>query len=673
MSLRRNLFALAASTLLLAACTDTIEMPSEANVLPTTRSEKIFGTAESANPSSLLLKFVGTPSDELRESLVSSGVSSLEPLFPSMPGKEELERKHGLDCWYVAHLAEGTDVSAAATDLTAFSDINIVQFDNCYVNSKSEYCFPVEESSKGVTRAADGLPFNDPLLGYQWGYYNRGDASFAEDCYPGADINVKDVWANLLGGDPDIIVAVVDEGVKYNHPDLAANMWVNEAEKNGVPGVDDDGNGYVDDVYGYNFCDNGAITWDKPEDSGHGTHCAGTIAAVNNNGIGVAGVAGGTGNHDGCRIMGCQIFSDNAGGNSAVVSKAIKYAADMGASIISCSFGYPGGTYKSDAAYRRGNNKGNQAEYDALKYFEDTKNNPVVDGGIPIFAAGNDGDPYATYPGALYDIISVSSFGPDYLPAYYSNYGPGCNIVAPGGEYYHKAQNSYPAEALILSTYPSELGEDWTSKGKDYAYMQGTSMACPHVAGVAALGLSYAKKLGKTYTATKFKELLLSSANDFDTRLKGEKKLYNKTLNLGNYRHQMGTGSIDTYIFMMQLQGIPCLTTEVGRNQFVDVSQYFGTSSVCLTYLGEPGEKEGQVLCEVSDEDRESLGLVGTPYMQFGRLYIHPTKIGSGKIRIRAIAGGTIIGGDDAIGGMPMEQEVAIISRTFKSDNGGWL
>ena len=198
-------------------------------------------------------------------------------------------------------------------------------------------------------------------------------------------------------------------------------------------------------------------------------------------------------------------------------------------------------------------------------------------------------------------------------------------------------------------------------------------MATPHVSGVAALGLSYAKKLGKTFTATEFKELLLSSANDFDTRLKGEKKLYNKTLNLGNYRKQMGTGSIDAYIFMMQIEGIPCLTAVVGRNQWIDVSQYFGTSSVNLTYLGEPGKEEGQVLCEISDEDRASLGLEQAPYMQYGKLYIHPTKIGSGKVIIRAIAGGTIIGGDDAIGGMPMTQEVSIISRTFKSGNGGWL
>ncbi len=670
---------LLAAGLLVSACADRLDVTAtspDAAAGTATRSEKIIGTAESASSSSLLLKFHAALTDAMRQQLMDCGIADVQPLFPSMPGKEELERRFGLDRWYDVTLADGTTAEQTAGVLCTFDEVEAVQFDNVYANEESEFVVPVSDAELGqraATRAATDLPFNDPLLRYQWGYINIGDVSQAEDIYKGADINVKNVWKNLCGGDPDIIVAVVDEAVKYNHPDLAANMWVNEAEKNGKPGVDDDGNGYVDDIYGYNFVRNGELHWDGEGNTGHGTHCAGTIAAVNNNGIGVCGVAGGTGKGDGCRIMSCQIYDQKDGGNARTVAKAIKYAADMGASIISCSFGYTGGTYKSDAAYRNGNNKTNQVEYDALKYFEATKNNPVVDGGIPIFAAGNDGDPYATYPGALYDIISVSAFGPDYLPTYYTNYGPGCNIVAPGGEYYHKVNNSYPPECMILSCYPSELGDSWDVRDKDYSYSQGTSMATPHVSGVAALALSYAKKLGKTFTAKEFKELLLSSANDFDSRLKGEKKLYNQTLNLGNYRKQMGTGSIDTYIFMMQIEGIPCLTAEIGRNQWIDVSQYFGTSSVNLTYLGEPGKEEGQVLCEISDEDRASLGLQQDPYMQYGKLYIYPTKIGSGKVKVRAIAGGNIIGGDDAIGGMEMTQEISIISRTFKSGTGGWL
>ena len=112
-----------------------------------------------------------------------------------------------------------------------------------------------------------------------------------------------------------MIVAVVDQGVKYDHEDLAANMWVNEAELNGTPGVDDDGNGYVDDIYGYNFTkETGEL--DFSAELMHGTHVAGTIAAVNNNGVGVCGIAGGSGRGDGVQIMSCEILGKSESGSS---------------------------------------------------------------------------------------------------------------------------------------------------------------------------------------------------------------------------------------------------------------------------------------------------------------------------------------------------------------------
>ena len=120
-----------------------------------------------------------------------------------------------------------------------------------------------------------------------------------------------------------MIVAVTDHGVEYDHPDLAGNMWVNEAELNGTPGVDDDNNGYVDDIYGWNvILDSGTIN-----PGTHGTHVAGTVAAVNNNGIGVCGVAGGTGNGDGARIMSLAIF-DSTSANAGSYPDAYAYAAD---------------------------------------------------------------------------------------------------------------------------------------------------------------------------------------------------------------------------------------------------------------------------------------------------------------------------------------------------------
>jgi subtilisin family serine protease len=365
--------------------------------------------------------------------------------------------------------------------------------------------------------------------------------------------------------------------------------------------------------------------------------------------------------------MSVQIFGGGKSASTAATARAFKYAADNGASVASCSFGFKGGTYTSDNEYLKGNGGSNQMEADAIYYFEASKNNPVLNGGIVIFAAGNDTMDYAEYPGALHDIISVSAFGPDYLPTYYTNYGPGCNIVAPGGEYYHiNADDKVTGESEILSTVPSEI------YSTDYGYMQGTSMACPHVAGIAALGLSYAKQLGKTFTVDEFKSMLLASANDFDSRLQGTKELAGgTTLQLYKYMKLMGSGSIDTWNFMMKIEGIPSVVVKTGSEQWINVSNWFGTSSVNLTYLGEAdGDK---VYVDITDTEMAALGLQSKPYMKYGKLFIHPTKAGSCKLTIRAVAGGTIVGGGDNVGGMEVSQTLSVIARDFKSENGGWL
>ena len=676
MKIKSTIWTLAAMLLMVTvSCQQALDEDSLQNSMPVTKaSEKIVGTSEDASRSTLIVKLEQVPSD----GLCIDGVKGIERLFTSTPGKEELEAQFEMDKWYVVTLEDGAELEVVAESLAIKDEVSTVEYDMHM--TKASDCIVYPYTGPSPETRADGAIFNDPSLGDQWHYINRGNSAIATSAKKGADINVERVWSELTTGDPDIIVAVVDEGVKHSHPDLRDNMWINTKEIAGN-GIDDDGNGYIDDIYGYNFVDDGPISWTSVGDSGHGTHVAGTIAAVNNNSQGVCGVAGGSGKKDGCRIMSCQIFSGNYGGGVTEASKAIKYAADMGASIISCSFGYNPGAFQTDAGYE----KRAGAELSAIKYFEATKNNSVVDGGIPIFATGNNGQPFATYPGAYHDIISVSAFGPDYLPTYYTNYGPGCNVTAPGGEAELRPWTHY--KALVLSTVPSELSETSETKnqtGLDYGYMQGTSMATPHVSGVVALGLSYAKKLGKSYDSKTFKEMVIASTNDFESQLNSTsaKKDYktSRTLSLASYRKMMGSGSIDSWLLCMKIEGIPSIIVENGKNQWVDMSSYFGTSATNLVYMqkidGEwkeidPNEK---AYVEVSAADRDALGLAEDPYVQFGKLFIHPTKVGSAKIRVTAVGGGTQLGGGNRpTGGMEISQEISLVSRSFKSSNGGWL
>ena len=577
----------------------------------------------------------------------------------------ELERKHRMHRWYTLSFPSEVKVEEVAEIFAELPEVTAIQY-NTIVRRHLES--EAAEWVPGDNSVAPEFQFNDPKLIDQWHYINNADLSVAPTVRPGADINVRDAW-RLTTGDPEIIVAVCDEAVKYDHPDLAANMWVNEKEKNGKEGVDDDGNGYIDDVHGYNFLStyNAAtgegelmpINWTRTGDSGHGTHVAGTVAAVNNNGIGVCGVAGGDGTPGtGVRIMTCQLFSGNASTGTMNRAQAYKYAADNGASILQCSFGQSAGIVTSDSSFE----SNYSFEKDALDYFmsNPAKSNPV-NGNFAIFASGNDGMEISGYPAAYNKYISVAAFGPDYLPTNYTNYGPGTNISAPGGDYAINASSATPQRGQILSTLPKELGNG------DYGYMQGTSMACPHVSGVVALALSYAKKLGKTFTYDEFLGMIYTSVNNIDYYIETCSKYNNGVLmDLTPFWHNMGTGAIDAWRLLMQIEGTPCLAVQQGTDAKISLDQYFSPASSHLTFTK----------IEVSDEARETLGIVGDPYVKYGKLFIHCEKAGNAKISISAIAGGSEIAGENgaAMGGTEFTREVSILSRTAGlSENGGWL
>ena len=663
--IRKIVSALFAAAVLFSACSRSSEslLTGAQEEAKTAYATKVVNNPEEADENSLIIVLEESVaqtlaqggSDEALAALCEEvGAVSFERIFVS---DNELARSKGLHRWYLASFDAPKNPQAMAQKFVELKSVSYVQF-----NTKVYRNFVSEGTSYHYTPKGFGdfnAPFNDPLLSDQWHYINNCDLSVAETSRPGADINVKDAW-RLCAGDPNIIVAICDEGVKYNHPDLIDNMWVNEDEIPGN-GIDDDNNGYVDDIHGWNFLSTTdypkEISWSEDGDKGHGTHVAGTVAAVNNNGLGVGGVAGGSGNGDGIKMMSCQVFSGNSSATIAARAKAYEYAANNGACIIQCSFGLPGGNVTSDYVFELTYN----VEKAGLDYFINYRQAySPVNRNFAIFATGNDGYHLAGYPAAHREVIGVSAFGPDYLPAVYTNYGPGTNISAPGGDITIN-MTAESDRATILSTVPS----DCSAYDTDYGYMQGTSMACPHVSGVVALGLAYAKKLGKEYTYDEFLSMIYSSVNNIDYYIETSKKKSNGIdFDLTKYWQAMGTGAIDTWRLFMQIEGTPTLVAKTGELSKLALGEYFGGAAANLTYLS----------VELSDEAREALGVVGTPEVKNGKLNIECTKVGSAKVVVKAIAGGDVLGNKNDMGGSAFTKEISILSREVAvAKNGGWL
>ena len=558
----------------------------------------------------------GIPStDEVLDIL---GSYSFERVFPVDANTEARTREAGLHLWYTVKFNKGTDLKAAAERLKQLGEISKVQTNGrikrAYnTDSKRIYLSDKALQQKSTRAAAEGEP-NDPGFASQWHYRNLGEGNYDFEnlnnnhvgAKAGCDVNALEAWKTCTG-DPSIIVAILDEGVMYTHPDLAANMWCNPGESVQGAQTDGDGNGYEGDLHGYNFVtESGDITWTDANDTGHGTHVAGTIAAVNNNGRGVCGVAGGDGTpNSGVKIMSCQVFSGQNSVTLAGEARAIKYAADNGAVILQCSWGYNSSESSIINGYTPGPATEKEwaetypLEKEALDYFINNAGSPngVIDGGIAVFAAGNEYAGNPAFPGAYSKCVSVASLAADYTPACYTDFGSLVTLSAPGGdlEYYGKigeTEDEYWAETgeqkgAVLSTL--------VKNGQPaYGYMEGTSMACPHVSGVAALGLACAVKQNRHYRAADFISLMKKSVKDLDSHYQnGATKTYYmnhttvgaspETIELSKYIGKMGAGLIDAAQLLNGIQNkelssemkLPNMYVGIEKTTSLNLAAYF--------------------------------------------------------------------------------------------------
>ncbi|MDR0544666.1 MAG: S8 family serine peptidase [Odoribacteraceae bacterium] len=466
------------------------------------------------------------------------GATRVERVFSDGGKFRERRRRAGLHLWYDLYVGESPLDTRARSELLAHPVVEFVEEIPRY--RQQGHAVHVPRGTRSDHHPE--YPFDDPELARQHHYQNLG---LLPGFLPGADINLFPAWS-LAQGHPDVIVAVVDGGIDALHPDLAANMWVNEAERDGLPGVDDDNNGYIDDLHGWRF-DYFTATdslWGSGEiiPMDHGTHCAGTIAAVNNNGVGGCGVAGGNGTGNGVRLMSCQTFVPDSAGDPYADSfstrkadEAWLYAAENGAVIASCSFSSASLSSSYEAA---------------ILYFianagaaPDGSRGGPMQGGLVICAAGNDGSETERYPAAYEPCIAVAYIMPNLVLSASSNYGRWIDVVAPGGS--SLVDFGQEREGAVFSTIPTG-SPNGIAPG--YGYKSGSSMAAPHAAGVAALIVDKFGRGDAALTADMVKSRLLQATRSIDG------------YNTPKYHGKVGAGLLDAFLALKSDEGIPPAT-----------------------------------------------------------------------------------------------------------------